>query len=62
MSATKYPPIQEVHRNGTVPQVKIRQAVEKLAKLRQNDPAKYKEKIRAGSHRHIRLVTKHAHA
>ena len=62
MPATKYPPIQEVHRNGTVSKAKIRQAVEKLADLRQNDPAKYKEKIRSGSNRQIRLVTKHAHA
>jgi hypothetical protein len=62
MPTTKYPPLQEVHRNGTVPKVKIQQAIEKLAQLRQNDPAKYKEKIRSGSNRPIRLVTKHAHA
>jgi hypothetical protein len=62
MPATKYPPLQEVHRNGTVPKVKIRQAVDKLAQLRRDDPAKYKEKIRAGSNTRIRLVTKHAHA
>jgi hypothetical protein len=62
MPATKYPPIQEVHRNGSVPKVKIRQAVERLAELRRNDPAKYKKKIRSGLNRQIRLVTKHAHA
>ena len=62
MAATKYPPIQEVHRNGSVPKIKIRQAVEKLAELRENDPAKYKAKIRSGSNTRIRLVTKHAHA
>jgi hypothetical protein len=62
MAATKYPPIQEVHRNGTVPQVKIREAVDKLARLRRSNPAKYKEMIRSGSNRDIRLVMKHAHA
>lgn len=62
MPATKYPPIQEVHRNGRVSRFKIRQAVDKLAELRENDPAKYKKKIQSGSNRDIRLVTKHAHA
>jgi hypothetical protein len=62
MPATKYPPIQEVHRAGSVPKIKIRQAIEKLAELRENHPAEYKKKIQSGSHRDIRLVTKHGHA
>jgi hypothetical protein len=59
MPATKYRPIQEVHRNGSVSKTAIREAVEKLADLRRNDPVKYKEMIRSGSNRDVRLITRH---
>jgi hypothetical protein len=59
MAATKYRPIRDAQRNGTVPKTVIRDAVRKLAELRRTDPTKYKAKIKSGSGKHVYLVVKH---
>jgi hypothetical protein len=59
MPASKYRPIRDVKRNGSVSTTAIREAVRKIAELRQNDPAKYNAKIRS-SEKNIHLVIKHS--
>ena len=60
MAATKYRPIVEIRRNGTVSNAAIKQAVKKLAKLKRSHPAQYKAKIRYSASIPVRLVFKHS--
>ncbi len=59
MPSTKYRPIRDVQRNGTISKSVIREAVRKVAELRRTDPTKYNAKIRSGSGKQIHLVVKH---
>jgi len=59
MPPTKYRPIRDVQRNGTVSKSVIRKAVQKLADLRRTNPSKYNAKIRSGSGKQIQLIIKH---
>lgn len=59
MPPTKYRPIREVQRNGTVPRTVIKQAVKKLAELKRANPSRYKAKIRASSGTPVRLIVRH---
>jgi hypothetical protein len=59
MPPTKYRPIRDVQRNGTVSKTVIREAVQKIADLRRTNPSKYKAKIQSGLGKRIQLVVKH---
>jgi len=60
MATTKYRPIVEIRRHGTVSTTAIKRAVKKLAKLKQTHPAQYKAKIRSSAGTPVRLVVKHS--
>jgi len=60
MPETKYRPIREVQRNGTVSRTVIKQAVKRLAELERAHPARYKAKIRASSGTPVQLVVRHS--
>jgi hypothetical protein len=59
MPATKYRPIIEVRRNGTVSKAAIKRAVKKLATLKRTHPAQYKARIRSSANTPVRLIVKH---
>jgi hypothetical protein len=59
MPETKYRPIPDVHRSGTVSKSVIREAVRKIAELKRTDPKKYKARIRSGLDKDVFLVVKH---
>ena len=60
MPATKYRPIIEIQRNGTVSRAAIKQAIKRLAELKRTHPAEYKAKIRSSGSTPVRLVVKHS--
>jgi len=60
MPATKYRPIREIQRNGTVSKAVIRRAVKKLAELKRAHPSRYKEKIQSSSGTPVQLVVRHS--
>jgi hypothetical protein len=60
MPETKYRPIPDVQRSGTVSKSVIREAVRKIAELKRTDPKKYNAKIRSGLNKDVFLVVKHS--
>ena len=60
MPATKYRPIIEIQREGTVSKDVIRRAVKELAQLKRAQPAKYRALIRSTAGTPIRVVFKHS--
>ena len=59
MPETKYRPIPDVRRSGTVSKSVIRGAVRKIAELKRTDPKEYKARIRSGLGKDVFLVVKH---
>jgi hypothetical protein len=60
MAETKYRPIPDVPRNGTVSKTVIKEAVRKIAELKRTDPKTYKARIRSGAAKDVFLVVKHS--
>jgi len=60
MAETKYRPIPDVQRSGTVSKSVIKEAVRKIAELKRTDPKTYKARIRSGAGKDVFLVVKHS--
>ena len=59
MRETKYRPIPDVQRSGSVSKSVIREAVRKIAELKRRDPKTYKARIRSSADKDVFLVVKH---